>query len=279
MKSRMSFQKIYGLLVQAEYEAVYGTDRDNAPEMFKRSIVNLNGFERQYFIRRLVGNAQRVLVVGDWWGCDSWSLKLEGKDVYALDIAPQMGMDRLVLGDVTKSLPFSEKSFDAVIIAEVLEHLIEDHAALHNLRRVLKDDGALIVSVPCLHDSPEVHVRIHTPPTIRRLLEGCGFEVKTTVVRGGLISIDGRLFMIAHHSLNLLSYLLIRRVFYHRYLRWLSDMDWWLGQKLGKLMRYSKHYGVYLRAEKGYRREFRTLNVDTFSARILGNQERIATDD
>jgi len=274
----MLLRKIYGRLVQAGYEAAYGADRDNAPEMFKRSIVNLNGFERQYFIRRLVGDAKRVLVVGDWWGCDSWSLKLEGKDVYALDIAPQIGVPRLVLGDVTKDLPFQEKSFDAIIIAEVIEHLIQDYTALLNIRRVLKDDGALIVSVPLLHDSPEVHVRIHTPSTIRRLLEACGFEIKMTVIRGGLISLDGYLFMLAHHGLNQLSYLMNRKVFYHFYLRWLADMDWWLGQKIGGLLRYSKQYGAYIRAEKGCRKDFRALNVDAFSTGDLGLREEAVAD-
>jgi len=275
MKGRVSLQRVYARLVQAGYEAAYGADRDNAPERFKHSIVNLNGFERQYFIRRLVGDAKRVLVVGDWWGCDSWSLRLQGKDVHALDIAPQIGLHQFVLGDVTKSIPFPDKSFDAVVIAEVLEHLIEDHAALLNIHRVLKDDGALIVSVPFLHDSPEVHVRIHTPSTIRRLLEACGFEIRTMVVRGGLISLDGRLFMLVHHGLNLLTYLISGKVFYHRYLRRLADVDWWLGQRIGGLLRCSKLYGAYIRAEKGRQTDFRAMNVDAFSTGDL-REEAVA---
>lgn len=278
--SRALLQRAYGLLVQAGYDVAYGTDRNNVPEMFKRSIVNLNGFERQYFIRRLVGDAKRVLVVGDWWGCDSWSLKLEGKEVYALDIAPQRGVDRLVLGDVTRSLPFLEKSFDAVIIAEVLEHLIEDHVALMNLRRILRDDGALIVTVPFLHDLPEVHVRIYSPPTIRRLLEACGFQVKARVIRGGLVALDGPLFMLGHHGLNLLLCLLTKRTLYHWYLPWLADVDWCLGQKAGKWLRYSKYYGVYIRATKGNLRDFRTLNVHAFStANSEFKEEKVATGD
>jgi len=52
-----------------------------------------------------------------------------------------------LLGDATK-LPFKDAYFDRVICSEVLEHLPDDHKAVQELKRVLKDNGKIAVSVP-----------------------------------------------------------------------------------------------------------------------------------
>ena len=46
------------------------------------------------------------------------------------------------------NLKFKPKSFDAIVCVSVLEHLIEVDKALDNLKRVLKDDGVLILGFP-----------------------------------------------------------------------------------------------------------------------------------
>ncbi|MEL6862698.1 MAG: class I SAM-dependent methyltransferase [Pseudomonadota bacterium] len=55
-------------------------------------------------------------------------------------------------GDAT-ALRFEDDTFDAIICSEVLEHLPDYHAALAEMRRVLKPGGKLCVSVP--HAWPE----------------------------------------------------------------------------------------------------------------------------
>ena len=45
-------------------------------------------------------------------------------------------------------LPFPSGAFDGVVCSEVLEHIVEDDAALAELCRVLADDGVLLISVP-----------------------------------------------------------------------------------------------------------------------------------
>lgn len=55
-------------------------------------------------------------------------------------------------GDAT-ALDFADNSFDAIICSEVLEHLPDYDAALKEIRRVLKPDGKLCISVP--HAWPE----------------------------------------------------------------------------------------------------------------------------
>ncbi len=56
---------------------------------------------------------------------------------------------KFVTGDVT-SLPFGDKSFDIVVSFETIEHISEQQqqAFLQEIRRVLKEDGCLLMSTP-----------------------------------------------------------------------------------------------------------------------------------
>lgn len=56
---------------------------------------------------------------------------------------------KFVTGDVT-SLPFEDKSFDIVVSFETIEHISEQQqqAFLGEIRRVLKEDGCLLMSTP-----------------------------------------------------------------------------------------------------------------------------------
>lgn len=60
---------------------------------------------------------------------------------------PRGGTITFEHGDAT-ALPFADDSFDAVICSEVLEHLPDYSAALAEIRRVLRPEGMLCVSVP-----------------------------------------------------------------------------------------------------------------------------------
>jgi ubiquinone/menaquinone biosynthesis C-methylase UbiE len=51
----------------------------------------------------------------------------------------------------TVPLPFEDNFFDSVTLLDVLEHVYEQGDLLNEFRRVLKDDGVLIVTVPGRH--------------------------------------------------------------------------------------------------------------------------------
>lgn len=99
-------------------------------------------------------------------------------------------MGAAVNGDGTR-LPFPDATFDRIICSEVLEHIPDHHAALRELRRVLKPDGILAATVPtwfpeqvCWKLSDEYHapfvegghVRIFRQSDLRDAMRAAGFR-------------------------------------------------------------------------------------------------------
>ena len=92
----------------------------------------------------------------------------------------------LSAADIT-CLPFKSESFDLVICSEVMEHIPDQHGAVHEMVRVLKPGNNLVVSVPRYWperlywalskdyaNSNQGHIRIYTSGALTRLLEGHG---------------------------------------------------------------------------------------------------------
>ncbi|NLU69235.1 class I SAM-dependent methyltransferase [Streptomyces sp. HNM0574] len=110
-----------------------------------------------------------------------------------------------VRGELTApGLPFADGSADAVVLSEVIEHLVDPDAALDELRRVLRPGGHLLLSTPNLaawynralllcgtqpvfsevslrgiHGRPGSqvvgHLRLYTAAALRSLLPATGF--------------------------------------------------------------------------------------------------------
>jgi SAM-dependent methyltransferase len=94
-----------------------------------------------------------------------------------------------VSGDAT-AMPFGDCSFDRVIAAEVLEHVLDDQRAMNELARVLRPGGLAAITVPSwlpericwalsteYHEVPGGHVRIYTRVELEAKLARAGLQV------------------------------------------------------------------------------------------------------
>ncbi|MFD2093118.1 class I SAM-dependent methyltransferase [Blastococcus deserti] len=90
-----------------------------------------------------------VLDAGAGTGLGSAALAAAGARVVALDLSADMLSWQLgarppaVVGDVTR-LPLRDDAVDDVLAAFVLNHLVDPHAGLAELRRVTRPGGALL---------------------------------------------------------------------------------------------------------------------------------------
>jgi len=105
-----------------------------------------------------------------------------------------------IAGDAL-GLPFKSGSFDVVIASEVLEHIVEDQAALGEIARVLEPGGTFALSVPrrfpervnwalssAYHETQGGHVRIYERRDLVGRVTRAGFSVTGSHYRHGLHS-------------------------------------------------------------------------------------------
>jgi spore maturation protein CgeB/SAM-dependent methyltransferase/Tfp pilus assembly protein PilF len=106
-------------------------------------------------------------------------------------------LDEVIVGDVEQmELPFERGSFDCIIFADVLEHLIEPGDVLRRFRNYLSPQGVLVASIPnvrnllVIHNLVEgywrytdegildrTHLRFFTITEIERLFNDAEYEI------------------------------------------------------------------------------------------------------
>ncbi len=92
-----------------------------------------------------------------------------------------------VVLDVGSQLPFAENSFETVFCCAVLEHVPRPWETLSEMRRILVQDGTLIISLPFihhLHDQPHDYYRFSIYGA-EYLSHQAGFEVQNVATNGG----------------------------------------------------------------------------------------------
>jgi SAM-dependent methyltransferase len=237
------------------------------PTSVQRYFINAYAFEYVTAIRDFLGDARRILVIGDGGGRDYYSLKLLGKSPIVMDIGTQSVIKELVIADANEPLPFAPGSFDAVVMAEVLEHLPKDFDALRRVREVAKDGGALILTIPYFHDAEPTHVRIHSPASIERLLRAAGWRVVDYIEKGGCLARLMSWFPLrmSFHAANALAFKVRGKTFYRSVNRHIATVDFWLGRRRHSLHRYSKLYGAFMKCAKANPADVRKENALAFA--------------
>ena len=138
----------------------------------------------------LLDHIRRQHLGVDVFGCDfSWQLCKNSTNLH------QKGI--FVQGD-GEELPFLSNIFDAVFITEVLEHIIKPESVLLEIRRVLKPNGKLVLSVPnrdwFRYDKYVKKRKVFQPiddhwftrEELKRLLVQSQFEIQSTGGHGSI---------------------------------------------------------------------------------------------
>jgi SAM-dependent methyltransferase len=236
------------------------------PTSVQRYFINALAFEYVTAVRQFVGDARRILVIGDAGGRDYWSLKLLERFPIVMDIVPQSIIKELVIADANEPLPFAPGSFDAVVMAEVLEHLPRDFEALVHVREAVRDGGPLVLTIPYLHDIEPTHVRIHSRASIERLLRAAGWEIVECIEKRECFARLMSWFPLrmAFHAANMLVFKLRGKTFYQTVVRQIAAFDFWLGRRRDFLRGYCKPTGAFIKCAKGAAADVRKENVLVF---------------
>ena len=115
-------------------------------------------------------------------GVDLFEPAIRRANVFAQAI-PGFSNCRFEVADVSAGLPFEDDAFDAINLADVLEHLVDPGSALHELRRVAKPGATIVISTP-LKDSVFKRIALMVNRTFRgrplsRLLPGQGHRTRS----------------------------------------------------------------------------------------------------
>jgi 2-polyprenyl-3-methyl-5-hydroxy-6-metoxy-1,4-benzoquinol methylase len=111
---------------------------------------------------------RRVLDVGCGEGHLGRLLKERGHHVTGVELVPEAAaearqwLDAVVTADVETGLSFAPNSFDAIVFADLLEHLIDPWRVLREAVTLLSPGGVVVASVP----------NVQNLDVLRRLLRG-----------------------------------------------------------------------------------------------------------
>ncbi len=164
---------------------------------------------RKDLINLIDANAKdlKILEVGAAYGETLYYLKQNGiaSEAVGVDIFEDVKnkqnykpLDRFIFGDIEKmELPEYNQYFDLILLPDVLEHLFEPKSVLETLKKYLKEDGKIIVSMPNIRYYSALykivfkgdfkyeesgifdytHVRFYCRKNIQELLETAGYTI------------------------------------------------------------------------------------------------------
>jgi len=146
----------------------------------------------------IAGRNLRVLDVGSGYGELAAAIQAAGHTVTAMDMyEPRVPVAEFIRADFSVDIPLaSDRVFDIIVLADVLEHLPDPGKTIGQLLQHLADDGAMLVSLPnAVHWSVRAHVaagrfeytnrgildrghlRFFTTKSARRLFRDAGLDV------------------------------------------------------------------------------------------------------
>lgn len=182
-------------------------DENLASKRYEPPAIDLDNKNSSYTVTiESTGFNKTVLEVGTSTGYISKILKERGNHIMGIEIDTDAGViaqqycDKMIIGDV-EILDLDEhiatESFDVIICGDVLEHLKKPATTLKKLRKFLKPEGYLVVSLPNFfhgdvllnllngdfHYTPtglldETHLHFFGLKNIYSVFADCGYQIK-----------------------------------------------------------------------------------------------------
>lgn len=122
--------------------------------------------DRSDFLGWVGGEFERVLDVGCGAGANAaWYRQHGAREIVGIEIDPASAAqaastyDRIVCDPIETAVGALEGSFDLIVCADVLEHLVDPWSVVHELRRAASADTILAISMPNIRFLPAI-VRI-----------------------------------------------------------------------------------------------------------------------
>lgn len=110
-------------------------------------------------------------------------------------------------------LPLAQQRFDTIVCLEVFEYVPDPARALQEIRRTLKTNGTLILSIPFVHrqDTQDDYWRF-TESGAAFLLKQAGFQITTLKAQGAALAVAVSILKFVIHARNDKFRLLIGRL-------------------------------------------------------------------
>jgi SAM-dependent methyltransferase len=158
--------------------------------------------ERPEVAALVPAECQRLLEIGCGSGQLGRLLKSRGHLVTGIELVAdaadeaRLWLDEVITADAETGLPFAPGSFDGVVCADVLEHLVDPWRVLREAAELLRPGGCVVASVPNVQNLDVLwrlargrwdyrergildrgHLRFFTLASLRNLFHQAGLEV------------------------------------------------------------------------------------------------------
>lgn len=157
-------------------------------------------------------------------------------DAESIKMAIDKGVDSAIVANIEKDeLPYREKEFNCIILADVLEHLYDPWSTLKKMTKYLADDGSLLISLP----------NIKYYKVLRRLI----FHDEWSYADAGILDATHIRFFTLKEILRLLSFADLQPVYIKRIFSSSKKMKMFNKLLFGKLDGFFT-YQYYISAKK-----------------------------
>jgi 2-polyprenyl-3-methyl-5-hydroxy-6-metoxy-1,4-benzoquinol methylase len=153
--------------------------------MFEHLVGKITSFKRNGILLDVGAGVGTLMHVAKKHGFETYGVEIsEWASAYARD---KRGLNMIT--GALENAAYPDAHFDVIVINHVLEHVADPIKLLSKVRRILKDDGVLVVGVPNIGSimarimrerwlslRPEEHIWHFSANTLRRLIDKAEFH-------------------------------------------------------------------------------------------------------